>query len=317
MAYGETPAINNQVDTEDKTVIKGKSDLIVILNRLEKQKKAKRQGFAKSENSARIYHRASAVKGELPGGDPENPRQRTEEKNTATGKFGYEIYATPSIGFRGTSRGASGTMETDMNYLPDPAMENERKAIPAFNLEAGGSISYALSEIMRFKAGLQLNYSKYNPGGDDIEQPATAFLLQGNDPAGSPGSFDMQGTDRRMLSNQSYQVSLPLGADVKIADAQNIEWFAGASVQPTFILPGSAILQNQDADFYMPDAGMIRNWNINGGIETFISYHAGKGIRLNAGPQLRYQLLSSFKDQYMPDERLYNIGIKLGISSRF
>lgn len=196
--------------------------------------------------------------------------------------------------------------------------------MPAFNMEAGGTISYDLSDIMRFKAGVQLNFSRYNIDAGSSDLSAAGGILQ-DDPGQSAALFNTRSSDfpagslyqRRILSNQSYQVSLPLGADVKLADANNFEWFAGASVQPTLILPGNAGMLTDEDKNLNSDVSTIRNWNINGGIETFISYDAGRGIRLNAGPQLRYQILSSYKDQYTINERLYNIGIKLGVSSRF
>jgi hypothetical protein len=307
-------ANNNKVSGEDENPNAGKPDLIALLRQFENLKRAKSPGFVKSEKSVRHYYPVFAANGEVPSGKAEDYPQTTEEKDYPSGKFGYEIYATPSIGFRGTPRGTSANMETEEGNYPDQAKENERRTIPAFNLEAGGSISYALSGIMRFKAGLQLNYSKFNKADADNLQPASAFLMQENDAA---LSTDMQGTDRRTFINQSYQVSLPLGADLKIADAANIEWFAGASVQPTFNLRSGAALPYQDPGLNENDINNMRSWNINGGIETFISYHAGKRIRLNAGPQLRYQLLSSYRNEFMLNERLYNIGIKLGISSRF
>lgn len=256
-----------------------------------------------------------------------SPEQISEnEKISSSGKFGFAFYATPSIGFRGLSR--NGFMESNeyLDEMPGDDGENGSPSMrmPAFNMEAGGTISYDLSDIMRFKAGVQLNFSRYNIDAGSSDLSAAGGILQ-DDPGQSAALFNTRSSDfpagslyqRRILSNQSYQVSLPLGADVKLADANNFEWFAGASVQPTLILPGNAGMLTDEDKNLNSDVSTIRNWNINGGIETFISYDAGRGIRLNAGPQLRYQILSSYKDQYTINERLYNIGIKLGVSSRF
>ena len=58
-------------------------------------------------------------------------------------------------------------------------------------------------------------------------------------------------------------------------------------------------------------------WNINAGIETFLSYKLNNGIIINAGPQLRYQLLSTYDKNYSYDEKLYNLGVKMGITRNF
>ncbi|HRO18634.1 MAG TPA: hypothetical protein PLU07_10610, partial [Ferruginibacter sp.] len=58
-------------------------------------------------------------------------------------------------------------------------------------------------------------------------------------------------------------------------------------------------------------------FNMNAGVETFISYQPMKGVRLQVGPQFRYQLMSTYVKDYPMNERLYNIGIKMGITTRF
>jgi hypothetical protein len=62
---------------------------------------------------------------------------------------------------------------------------------------------------------------------------------------------------------------------------------------------------------------MMRRFNLNTSIETFISLTLKNGAVLNAGPQLRYQLLSTYDKRYSYDEKLYNLGIKLGITRNF
>jgi hypothetical protein len=65
---------------------------------------------------------------------------------------------------------------------------------------------------------------------------------------------------------------------------------------------------------YINDPSMLRRLNINSSIETFLSYRMKNGATLNAGPQFRYQLLSTYNKRYVYDEKLYNIGFKIGIS---
>ena len=68
---------------------------------------------------------------------------------------------------------------------------------------------------------------------------------------------------------------------------------------------------------YINDPSFYRRWNLNSSIETFLSYKLNNGAILNAGPQFRYQLLSTYDSRYIYNEKLYNIGIKLGISRNF
>ena len=78
------------------------------------------------------------------------------------------------------------------------------------------------------------------------------------------------------------------------------------------------LFHNQiDLKNYIYDASFIRKWNVNTGIETFVSYKTKGGIVINAGPQLRYQLLSTYNKSYSYTEKLYNLGIKMGVTKNF
>jgi len=57
---------------------------------------------------------------------------------------------------------------------------------------------------------------------------------------------------------------------------------------------------------------LIRKWNVNSSFETFAAYSTGK-INWKVGPQVRYQLLSSFQEKYPVKEHLFDFGLKVGI----
>ena len=126
-----------------------------------------------------------------------------------------------------------------------------------------------------------------------------------------------EGVYNKKLNNNTYQISLPVGADIKLAGNNNLKWFAGATIQPTYIAGGNAYFVSSDLKNYVTDNSLMRKWNLNAGIETFISYNTKSGITLNAGPQLRYQLLSTYSKEYSYSEKLYNFGLKIGIITRF
>jgi len=254
----------------------------------------------------------------------ENVLNNIKKSVTEESRFEYQIYATPSVGFREQNK--------NFNYserLINSSSINSKDGaltslIPSFNIEAGGNILFNFSKSMRIKAGLQLNYSNYktnttvsdySEGSMQIinEQQNQSSLFEITN-ANNLSDFDGKLND---FNNERCQVSIPVGADLVIAGSGDFQWFAGATLQPTFIVPGNAFFQASEIRKYLPDPSIVRNWNVNGGIETFITYKTKLGITLNAGPQFRYQMLSTYKNQFTYNERLYNIGIKLGISSRF
>ena len=110
--------------------------------------------------------------------------------------------------------------------------------------------------------------------------------------------------------------SIPIGFAIKLSGNNKLEWFAGATVQPTFVMGGKAYLISADRRNYVVDASLIRKWNINTGFETYINYKFD-GFTLQAGPQFRYQLLSTYYKRYTVNENLSNVGLKLGIVKSF
>ncbi|HPH85191.1 MAG TPA: outer membrane beta-barrel protein [Ferruginibacter sp.] len=248
-------------------------------------------------------------------------------------RLAYQLYATPSVGYRSLSKNTHVATPPSASSLLSSgqsngmAASNELKHRAGFNLEAGGSLIYSFSKIIRLKAGLQLNYTNYRIHAYHMNHPTSTSLLFTNTSTGSPEiitrssylSNTLIGEDatNKKLNSNTYQVSIPVGADFKIAGKENIQWYAGATIQPSFIVGGNGYLVSTDTKNYVYDASVLRKWNINAGIETFLSYKLNNGIILNAGPQLRYQFLSTYDKNYSYDEKLYNIGVKMGITRNF
>jgi hypothetical protein len=75
----------------------------------------------------------------------------------------------------------------------------------------------------------------------------------------------------------------------------------------------NSYLLTTDYTNYTKEPSLFRKWNLNGGVEAFLSYQIG-GLRWQIGPQFRYQLLSTYTNKYSLRENLMEYGIKIGIS---
>jgi len=252
-----------------------------------------------------------------------------QPKKKLKSKLQYELYATPSIGYRRLTDNARYPMASQLavpgnsSSFTEPDYEIVHK--PSLNLEAGYSIIYPTKKGIRLKAGVQMNYSNYTIHALKMDHPTATSILVNNSDANQvdvmfmPSSIAnvQNGEKVNKLRNNSLQVSIPIGADLRLAGNEKWQWYAGATIQPTYVLSGNAYLLSADMKNYVFDASFVRKWNLNAGVETFVSYKLNQAIQINAGPQLRYQFRSSFSDRYTFDDRYYNIGIKLGIVQRF
>jgi len=115
------------------------------------------------------------------------------------------------------------------------------------------------------------------------------------------------------LQNLSFQVSAPVGVELALAGSDKMQFGIATTVQPTYILGDRAYLITTDYKNYTQIPWLLRRWNVNTAFETFVSYQAGK-MRWQVGPQVRYQLLSSFISNYPVKENLFDFGLKICIS---
>jgi hypothetical protein len=124
------------------------------------------------------------------------------------------------------------------------------------------------------------------------------------------------GSNFNRLNNKTIQVSIPIAFDYKLLGNDQIKWYLGASFQPSFVSSGNAYLLSSDYKYFVDDPSMIRKWNFNTSVETFASVKMSERFHFNIGPQFRYQMLSTYSKEYTFSEKLYNVGIKLGITKK-
>ncbi len=240
-------------------------------------------------------------------------------------RFSYQIYATPSVGYRTLTNNATPVSASRDALVAEPDQNNYFiNHTNSFNLEFGGNVLYDVNEKLRFKAGVQLNVTSYLINAFVLSHPVTTNILLKDQNTGllsvEPRSTmisNSQGLANTYLNNSTFQFSVPLGADIQIIQYKKLKLMAGATIQPTYVSGGNAYLLSSDMKNYINDPSLLRKFNLNGGVETFVSYQLKNGVSLNAGPQVRYQFLSTYNNEYSYSEKLYNIGVKFGITSRF
>lgn len=259
--------------------------------------------------------------------EEEAPIANIPKPKKGKGLIATHFYVTPSFGYRNMKSNANFSTPTSMQMalisLPDqPQTEVSHNA--AINVELGGGIYYSLNKSVRLKTGLQLNYTNYKINAHALTHAAMATVLLNGPVPNSPTvistptqTSNVGFNNNIQLNSSTVQVSIPIGVDYLLAQNEHVKWYVGATVQPTYIAGGNAFMLSSDKNYYIADASIIRDFNLNGAFETFFSYQPISGVTLNVGPQIRYQFFSTYRKVYPISENLYNIGIKLGITTRF
>lgn len=238
-----------------------------------------------------------------------------------------EFYITPGITYRNFSNNSAfDPSGTTANALTVPFNSNSLNTSlsqkPGISLEAGIGFLYSLSKKLRVKAGIQANYTSYTIYGEKTNHPVLTTLRLTNINTGFPyldprtATLANSGLNKAKTHNTTLQISIPVGLAFKLAAAGKLEWYAASTIQPSFVIRGNANLISDDRKNYVADPSLLRRWNLNAGFETFIHYKMN-GFTLQAGPQFRYQLLSTYASQYTINENLYNVGLKVGLIRNF
>jgi hypothetical protein len=236
-------------------------------------------------------------------------------------RVGWQLTFTPTMNYR-TWRGSNNP--SDVKTLPfAPIIEgNPEKFVnhkPALGFEVGSNILYALNKSFTLKAGLLFNYTRYDiqAYSSSNSEPATIALNSNWGIAtGALTTYtryrNYGGDAAEDLHNQYFQLSVPLGLEINLLGNDKIHVGIGGTVQPTYLLNRNSYLLTADYK-YATEPSLVRKWNVNTSAEAFISYKTGD-LKWQVGPQLRYQLFSSYIQKYPIRENLFEYGIKIGVT---
>ncbi|NDB53804.1 MAG: hypothetical protein EB025_06970, partial [Chitinophagaceae bacterium] len=181
-----------------------------------------------------------------------------------------------------------------------------QKHNPRFNwqLHFTPTISYrSLQEDQKFIAQARMNLSialMNSWGGSTAVSTLTSFRSNG---------FMAKAS---WLRNYYYSLSVPLGLEWRILGKKQNHWGFSTTIQPTYVVGNRSYMISMDYQNYAEVPYLINKWNMNVGFETYAKFSIGKND-FRIGPQVRYQLFSSFKKGYPVSEHLYDFGVKLGM----
>jgi hypothetical protein len=244
----------------------------------------------------------------------------TRKKN----KLSLQAYFTPTVSYRRlrednqflSETQSRGTLTNAMVAISD--VENIVTHKPDYGLQLGVTAGYEISPRLTFITGLQFNVNKYDIRAYNYPaERATIALIPG---AFNQTTFETETTYRNYsgskkadwLHNLYFSASLPVGLQLRLSGAGKAEIGVGGSIQPTYILGNRTYLLSTDYKNYAEAPSLIRKWNMSTSFEAYAGISTGK-LDWRIGPQVRYQLLSSYKQEYPVKEHLFDFGLKVGI----
>ncbi|MEO7801057.1 MAG: hypothetical protein ABIR81_03615, partial [Ginsengibacter sp.] len=207
------------------------------------------------------------------------------------------------------------------NAVPTYDVNRKSSHHPSSGLEAGITLKYPLNKYFRFTSGFQVNYSSYIIEANTIHSTTATLLLQ-NERTGMPYAFSNisyygngVGVAPINLRNYSVSMSLPVGLEYLLGGNDRVKFYAAATAQPVLALTSRTYVLSTDNKNYLRNARMARHINMATNFGAFMSVNSKK-INWQLGPQVNYQVLSSFTDVYPVKEHYVNYGIKLAFGRK-
>lgn len=246
---------------------------------------------------------------------------RAQKRNKVT----FQVFFTPTVSYRKLSENKSYLRSVQPGNLPPSLtplydVNNIVTHKPDIGFELGVAAKYPLTEKLKVRGGVQFNINRYDiKAFNSHTEIATIALNNGNrgvQALSAPTNYsNMNGYRTNWLQNFYFQVSAPVGVEYKLKGDKDMYFGVAGSVQPTYILGDRAYVISSDYKNYAEVPWLIRRWNVGTNFETFVSYSTGK-LQWQVGPQVRYQLLSSFVSKYPVKENLFDFGLKVGVTLR-
>jgi len=241
---------------------------------------------------------------------------KTEQKT----KWESSMHFAPTVGYRNlfdsknwVTYGNSPLMVSRLNV--NQFVDHK----PAIGFELGGGIRYRLNKALVLKTGLQLNLTRYSIGAFSHATEKTTVALNpelGFRPdtmIATSNLRNLAGNRPERVHNAYLQISMPVGAELKLFGDDRLQVNLGGSLQPSYLLNTNQVQLSADFSNYVSEPSLLRRWNIASSMEVFVTYNTGK-VNWQIGPQFRYNLLSTFKKAYPIKENLMEYGLKIGIT---
>jgi hypothetical protein len=258
------------------------------------------------------------------------------------GRLFFQLILAPTVNYRSLSGGSAASAKELAGGVATPRpgdVQNWVDRSPALGFEFGANVLYRVTRNLTIKGGLQFDYTRYKmlayttPQSQQPSQPAPASATANNanywTPYGnriyldSVAAAPAQGqnanipynTVQATLYNDYYQLSAPIGFDLRVLGNERLQFNIGATIQPSYLLNTDSYILSSDYTSYTKEPSAFRRWNLSGAIEAFLSYQSGP-IRWQIGPEFRYQLFPTYLsgNPNPISENLKGYGIKIGIT---
>jgi hypothetical protein len=240
---------------------------------------------------------------------------------TPVKKISWQLFVTPTVSYRKLAVNKDIDNASFANYPFAVALSDVNSAVthkPDMGLQVGVMGRYPITKSLKLRAGMQFNINRYDikayVNSGEIATINLSGGTNGNNSLSTWTNYRNQGGYKSdWLKNFYFSVAMPIGAEMKLFGNKKTNLAIAGTIQPTYVISDRAYLISTDYKNYAEFPRLTRHVNVSTGFETFVNFTKGK-TKWQVGPQVRYQLLSSYHHKYPVKENLFDFGIKVGVT---
>lgn len=230
----------------------------------------------------------------------------------------WEFFLNPMISnvhFGGANLNKTGSAVT---YTPvsNHSMDISKK----LGFITGMRTFYPLTKKLSLTTGAQVIYTGYNIYSE-VMMPNIASLTF-KDSKGkmfSKNYVSYYANEKKggktNITNYNWQLSVPMGIKWDFFSNPDIKLSVISTVEPFLVVGSKAYLLSGDASSYVMDPDLVRKFNMSGNVGTVISFESDHA-EWKVGPNVRYQILSTYSNIYPVREHFISYGIQVGVRKK-
>lgn len=247
------------------------------------------------------------------------------------GKPSFEIFYSPSLGYRTLAKGSSRMManssypsigqSVSLSQSPSPALSSLKQQ-PEWSWSAGARIIFPLRKSWSLQTGLsaaEMNYriAAYGTHPVYIQNNAATYSYYA-----MPGrsistmginAFAAARSPQSYLHNNYIIGEIPLLVNKQFGNPHGVTFNLGAGAGLSYLFHSAPVIYSPFSGSYLTDNRYIRSVNGDFLMEASLLIPLSAHLKLGIGPSFQYQILSSYKNYTAVKEHPYLIGLKTGL----
>lgn len=233
-------------------------------------------------------------------------------------KLKWEYFFSPMIS--NVMFGGSNLNKTSSSVVYSPTSKHNMDIAKKLGFITGANVYYPLTKTLSFTSGAHLIYTGYDIYTEVVMPNTTSITFK--DSKGklfSKTYISYYANEKKdgnaNITNYNWQFSVPVGLKWDIFSHDNFKISVVSTIEPFMVLGSKAYLLSGDASSYVTDPDLIRKFNFSGNIGSIVTF-SSNSVNWKIGPNLRYQVLSTYNNIYPVKEHFVNYGIHVGVSKK-